>query len=43
MTCRDYDRKRVFHGHYFTGNYDGAKQDVATRSGLIPVHIQTTL
>lgn len=32
----DHDRKGVSHGHYFTGNYDGAKQDFATRSGLIP-------
>lgn len=31
----DHDRKGVSHGHYFTGNYDGAKQDFATRSGLI--------
>lgn len=32
----DHDRKGVSHGHYFTGNYGGAKQDFATRSGLIP-------
>ena len=32
----DYDRKGVSHGHYFTENYEGAKQDFATRSGLIP-------
>jgi hypothetical protein len=32
----DHDRKGVSHGHYFTGNYEGAKQDFATRSGLIP-------
>ena len=32
----DHDRKGLFHGHYFTGNYEGAKQDFATRSGLIP-------
>lgn len=31
----DHDRKSVSHGHYFTGNYEGAKQDFATRSGLI--------
>jgi len=31
----DYDRKGVSHGHYFTGNYEGAKRDFATRSGLI--------
>lgn len=32
----DHNRKGVSHGHYFTGNYEGAKQDFATRSGLIP-------
>lgn len=32
----DHDRKGVSHGHYFTGNYEGAKQDFATRSCLIP-------
>ena len=32
----DYDRKGVSHGHYFARNYEGAKQDFATRSGLIP-------
>lgn len=32
----DHDRKGVSHGHYFIGNYEGAKQDFATRSGLIP-------
>ena len=32
----DYDRTGVVHGHYFMENYDGAKQDFATRSGLIP-------
>ena len=31
----DYDRTGVSHGHYFTENYDAAKQDFATRSGLI--------
>ena len=31
----DYDRTGVVHGHYFMENYDGAKQDFATRSGLI--------
>lgn len=31
----DYDRKGVSHGHYFTGNYEGAKQDFAVRSGLV--------
>ena len=31
----DYDRTGVVHGHYFTENYDAAKQDFATRSGLI--------
>ena len=32
----DYDRKGLSHGHYFTSNYEGAKRDFATRSGLIP-------
>lgn len=32
----DHDRKGLSHGHYFNGNYEGAKQDFATRSGLIP-------
>lgn len=32
----DHDRKGLSHGHYFTGNYEGAKRDFATRSGLIP-------
>ena len=32
----DHDRKGLSHGHYFTGNYEGAKQDFTTRSGLIP-------
>lgn len=31
----DFDRKGVSHGHYYGGNYIGAKQDFATRSGLI--------
>ena len=31
----DYDRTGVVHGHYFMENYDGAKRDFATRSGLI--------
>ena len=31
----DYDRTGVVHGHYFMENYDEAKQDFATRSGLI--------
>ena len=31
----DYDRTGVVHGHYFMENYDGAKQDFVTRSGLI--------
>ena len=33
----DYDRTGVVHGHYFMENYDAAKQDFATRSGLIPM------
>ena len=32
----DHDRKGLPHGHYFNGNYEGAKRDFATRSGLIP-------
>ena len=32
----DYDRTGVSHGHYFMENYDAAKRDFATRSGLIP-------
>ena len=32
---RDYERTGVTHGHYFMENYDGAKQDFVTRSGLI--------
>lgn len=31
----DHDRSGLSHGHYFTGDYIGAKQDFATRSGLI--------
>ena len=31
----DYDRTGVVHGHYFMEKYDEAKQDFATRSGLI--------
>lgn len=32
----DFDRKGVSHGHYFNGDYEGAKTDFVTRSGLIP-------
>ena len=32
---RDHDGAGLHWGHYFTGNYDGTKQDFATRSGLI--------
>ena len=32
---RDFDRKGVHHGHYFQEDYDAAKRDFATRSGLI--------
>ena len=32
---RDHDGAGLHWGHYFSGNYDGAKQDFATRSGLI--------
>ena len=31
----DYDRTGVVHGHYFMENYDAAKRDFATRSGLV--------
>lgn len=31
----DYGRAGVSHGHYFMENYDGAKQNFATRPGLI--------
>ena len=31
----DFDRTGVSHGHYFTHNYEGVKQDFAIRSGLI--------
>ena len=31
----DHDRKGVTLGHYYNGNYEGAKQDFALRSGLI--------
>ena len=38
---RDFDHRGVSHGHYYTGlyasgNYEAAKRDFATRSGLIP-------
>lgn len=32
----DQDRKGVYWGHYYGRNYEGAKQDFATRSGLMP-------
>ena len=31
----DYDREGVHHGHYFQDDYDAAKRDFATRSGLV--------
>lgn len=31
----DFDRKGVSHGNYYNSDYAGAKQDFATRSGLI--------
>ena len=31
----DFDRKGVHHGHYFQDDYDAAKRDFATRSGLV--------
>ncbi len=34
----DFDRKGLSHGHYYESNYLGAKQDFATRSGLIDQH-----
>ncbi|MEA5152755.1 MAG: hypothetical protein VB039_09175 [Oscillospiraceae bacterium] len=30
-----YDRKGLYHGHYFENDYEGAKADFAQRSGLI--------
>ena len=35
----DFNREGVSHGHYFGGDYKGAKQDFAIRSGLIPERI----
>lgn len=32
---RDHDGAGLHWGHYFSGNYNGAKQDFATRAGLI--------
>lgn len=32
----DYDRTGVSHGHYYEDDFQGAKQDFAVRSGLIP-------
>ena len=32
----DHDRKGVHWGHYYGQNYEGAKEDFATRSGLLP-------
>lgn len=32
----DFNHKGLSHGHYFEGGYQEAKQDFATRSGLIP-------
>lgn len=32
------DRKSLSHGHYFTSDYNGAKQDFVTRSGLVAKH-----
>ena len=31
----DFDREGVHHGHYFQDDYDAAKRDFATRSGLV--------
>ncbi len=38
----DYDHTGVTFGHYFGGNYEGAKQDFATRSGLIKENLLFT-
>ena len=32
----DFDRKGVSHGHYYNGDYEGAKTDFVMRSGLVP-------
>lgn len=32
---RDFNYEGLSHGHYYSNNYEGAKQDFATRSGLI--------
>ena len=37
----DFNREGVSHGHYFGGDYKGAKQDFAIRSGMIPERIFT--
>ena len=34
----DFDRSGVSHGHYFTHDYEGVKQDFVTRSGLVSQH-----
>ena len=34
----DFNREGVSHGHYYGQNYTGAKQDFATRAGLISEH-----
>ncbi len=31
----DFDRKGLSHGHYFEGDYQGAKQEFTVRSGLV--------
>ena len=31
----DFDRQGVHAGHYFTENYEAAKQDFAVRAGLV--------
>lgn len=33
-----YDRKGLYHGHYYENNYIGAKEDFARRSGLVDEH-----
>ena len=32
----DWDRKGVYHGHYFQNGYEEAKHDFVRRGGLLP-------
>lgn len=34
--ARDFDRKGVCWGHYFEKDFESAKEDFATRAGLVP-------